>query len=206
MIRIMIEGFALGLSAGIYCLGACLVFFVPYLFVEAKEKVFENAKRVSSFMAGRLIAYIAFALIVGFAGSSYKNIFTARFSHISLVIASLMMLAYSLVHNFRDTKFCSRYVDRFSLMRMPFFLGLFTGLNPCPPFLVGATRLWTLGDIIGGVVLFAAFFAGTSVYIIPLVFVSGLNKTERIRRIGAMVALLSSIWFLCVGISGLIGV
>lgn len=193
----------LGLSAGIYCMGACLVFFMPYLLVEGADKVFENLKKISLFMLGRLIAYIAFALIVSFIGLSYHNLFTAKFSHICLIIASLLMLVYSLAHNFKDSGSCAGLVKSFGLMRMPFFLGLFTGLNPCPPFLVGVARLWTMNDITGGVILFIAFFLGTSVYMIPLVFISYLNKSQRIRRIGLMVALLSSLWFLFVGISGL---
>jgi len=51
--------------------------------------------------------------------------------------------------------------------------------------------------------LFIAFFLGTSSYMIPLVFVSYLNKNERIKQIGIMLALLSSIWFLFTGIAGL---
>ena len=194
----------LGLSAGIYCVGACLVFFMPYLLVEGEQKIFENLRKILSFMLGRLIAYIAFALSMGFIGSAYQNIFTTRFSHISLIVASSLMLIYSLAHNFRDSRSCAPFINRFSLMRIPFFLGLFTGLNPCPPFLVGATRLLTLNNILGGMVLFIAFFLGTSVYMIPLAFVSYLNKNERFKQIGLMVALLSSLWFLSVGISGLI--
>ena len=193
----------LGLSAGIYCVGSCLIFFMPYLLVEGKQKVFENLRKVLSFMMGRFIAYIAFALVMGFLGSTYQSIFTARFSYICLIVASVLMLIYSLSHSFRDSGFCSPLINRFSLMRIPFFLGLFTGLNPCPPFLVGVARLWTLNNIFGGVVLFIAFFLGTSIYMIPLVFVSYFNKSERIKQIGIMVALLSSIWFLFVGITGL---
>jgi sulfite exporter TauE/SafE len=204
MIRIILEGFTLGLSAGIYCVGACFVFFVPYLLVEGKQKIFENLRKIASFMLGRFIAYVAFALIMGFIKSSYQGIFISRFSYICLIAASSLMLAYSLGHNFKDSGFCARLVDRFSLIRIPFVLGLFTGLNPCPPFLVGATRLWTLHSTLGGVILFIAFFAGTSVYMIPLVFVPYLNKSERIKQIGVMTALLSSLWFLSVGIYGLI--
>lgn len=203
MIRIILEGLTLGLSAGIYCVGACLVFFMPYLLVEGRKRVSENAGKISLFMLGRLIAYIAFALIVGFMGSLYRNIFTIRFSNICLIAASLLMLVYSLAHNFKDPGFCAGLVKRFSLIRMPFFLGLLTGLNPCPPFLVGAARLWTLNNILGGVILFIAFFLGTSVYMVPLAFISYLNQGERIRRIGLMVALISSLWFLFVGISAL---
>ena len=166
MIRIFFEGILLGLSTGIYCVGACLVFFMPYLLVEGAGKVSENLKKVSSFMLGRLIAYIAFALIMSFIGMSYQNMFTARFSYICLILASLLMLVYSLTHNFKNSEFCSYIVKGFSMMRVPFFLG-------------------------------------TSVYMIPLVFVSYLNRSERIKHIGLMVALLSSLWFLFVGISGL---
>lgn len=203
MARIIFEGLMLGLSAGIYCVGSCFVFFIPYLLTEGKDRVFENLKKISSFMLGRLIAYIAFGLVVGFLGSSYQNIFTARFSYICLVAASSLMLVYSLSHSFRDWAFCMLFIKRLSLIQMPFFLGLFTGLNPCPPFLVGAARVWTLKDIFGGMVLFIAFFLGTSVYMIPLAFVSYLNKSRRIKEIGLMVALISSLWFLFVGIAGL---
>lgn len=203
MIRIISEGLMLGLSAGIYCMGACLVFFMPYLMVEGARKVSENIKKISSFMLGRFMAYIAFGLVMGFLGSAYRNIFTVRFSNICLIIASSLMLVYSLTRGFGGFKFCAPFIARFSLMRMPFFLGLFTGLNPCPPFLVGAARVWTLNDLPGSVLLFTAFFLGTSVYMIPLIFISYMNKSERIRRIGVMVALLSGFWFLFTGISGL---
>ena len=203
MIRIIFEGLMLGLSAGIYCVGACLVFFMPYLLVEGKQKVFENLKKILSFMLGRLMAYIAFALIMGLIGLSYQSIFTVRFSNICLIVASSLMLIYSLTRKFKNSGFCAGFINRFSLIRMPFFLGIFTGLNPCPPFLVGAARLWTLNDMLGGVILFIAFFLGTSVYMVPLIFVSYLNKSERIKQIGLMIAVLSSLWFLFVGILGL---
>ncbi len=193
----------LGLSAGIYCVGSCLVFFMPYLLVEGKQKAFENLRKVLSFMLGRFIAYIVFALIIGFIGSSYQGFFTSRFSNICLIVAASLMLIYSLSHSFRDSGFCAPFIKHFSLMRIPFFLGLFTGLNPCPPFLVGIARLLTLNNIFGGVVLFIAFFLGTSVYMFPLAFVSYFNRSERIKQIGLMVALLSSLWFLFVGIIGL---
>ncbi len=204
MIQIIFEGLILGLSSGVYCLGTCFVFFMPYLLGEAKHKVFENLKKILSYMVGRLIAYITFALIMGFVGTTYPNIFTVKFSHFSLIAASLLMLIYALTHNFADSRFCNSFLQRFRLTRIPFFLGLFSGLNPCLPFLIGLARLWTLNSMLRGVVLFLAFFLGTSVYMIPLVFVSYLNRIERVKQIGLMVALLSSLWFLFVGISGVI--
>jgi len=204
VIQIILEGLMLGLSTGVYCVGACLVFFMPYLLVEGKHKVFENSRKILLFMSGRLIAYIGFALTIGFIGTNHRDILTARFSHFSLVMASLLMLTYALTNNFQDHKFCKSLLLRFSVMRVPFFLGLFSGLNPCAPFLVGVTRLLTLEGILNGVILFVAFFLGTSVYMVPLVFVSYLNRIERVKQIGSIVALLSGAWFLFIGITGLI--
>jgi sulfite exporter TauE/SafE len=203
VIRIFLEGLALGLSTGAYCLGMCFVFFMPYLCVEGQKNIFENSKKIGLFLLGRLIAYVGFAFVMGFLGVSQHNIFNARLTNLSLVVVSLLMLFYALTHHFSDSGFCKSLLSRSNLARLPFFLGLFSGLNPCLPFLVGLTRLWTLNSILGGVVLFVAFFIGTSVYMIPLIFVSFLNRVERVKQIGLFVALLSSVWFLFVGITGL---
>lgn len=203
MIRIVLEGLVLGLSTGAYCLGMCFVFFMPYLCVEGKQNLFENFKKILLFLAGRLIAYVSFALIMGSLGVSHHDFFSVRLTNLSLVVVSSLMLLYALTHHFGDSGFCKSLLFRFNLTRLPFFLGLFSGLNPCLPFLVGLSRLWTLNSILGGVVLFVAFFIGTSVYMIPLIFVSFLNRLERVRQIGLFVALLSSVWFLFVGITGL---
>jgi sulfite exporter TauE/SafE len=204
MTRIIIEGFALGLSAGIYCAGACLSFFMPYLIAEGEGKLLANMRKISSFLAGRFIAYIAFALIISLIGNAHRDILTAGTSHICLIAASLVMLGYSLAHNFGVHGPCVSSAGRSKLIGVPFFLGLFTGMNPCPPFLVGATRILTLASIPEGCLLFAAFFAGTSVYMLPLVFVPYFARGERIKRIGLMVAFLSGIWFLIAGIMGVV--
>jgi len=205
MMRLVIEGLMLGLSSGVYCAGTCLVFFMPYLLAEGKSDVVENSKKILFFLSGRLLAYIAFAFIMGLLKSASPNIFTAKFSHISLIIVSLLLLVYALINASPDWSLCKLFIRRFNLMRIPFFLGFFTGLNPCLPFIVGVARLLTLNSILGGVVMFIAFFLGTSVYMIPLIFVSYLNRLERLKTIGLILAMLSGIWFLFVGISGLIG-
>ncbi len=203
MIRIIIEGFMLGLSVGFYCVGVCLVFFMPYLLTEGKQKLRENIREILLFMLGRLIAYTGFGLAAGILGETYRDVVSVKVSYWGLTLISLLMLFYALTHNFADTKFCKPFVHRFSLLRIPFFLGIFSGLNPCPPFLVGVVRVFLLHNVVSGVILFVAFFLGTSVYMIPLVFASFLNQSKRIRQIGATIALLSSLWFLFVGISGL---
>ena len=204
MIRIFFEGLLLGLSTGAYCLGTCLVFFTPYLLAEGKQRLRDNLNTVLLFMSGRFISYICFAVLVSLLGAKYRDVFTNRVFYFGLIIVSVLMLTYALSRNFGELKFCRQFLGRFSSARMPFVLGILSGLHPCMPFLAAAARVLILGSIFSGVVLFFAFFIGTSVYMIPMVFVSYLNKAERLKQIGLMMLFLSGIWFLCVGISGVI--
>jgi len=202
--QIILEGLLLGLSTGAYCMGTCMVFFMPYLMAEGKTNIIENTKRVFLFMLGRLVAYLGFALLIGFLGAEFKGAFPARLSHVGLIVVSLMMLVYAVTRNFKESKHCQGIAKTLDSRRIPFILGLLLGLNPCMPFLVGAARVWTLGNVYLGVVLFGAFFLGTSVYVIPLIFVSYLNQSERIRHIGLLMIFIASIYFLIMGVLGLI--
>ena len=130
--RIIIEGLMLGLSTGANCAGSCLVFFMPYLLAEGKPQLWENLKKISLVMLGRLIAYSSFALIMGFLGSEFKHVFTDRLAHLGLIAASLLMLIYVLTHKFSESKFCSYFIRRFNLIRLPFFLGLFSSAFALP--------------------------------------------------------------------------
>lgn len=202
MLNIIIEGLLLGLSTGVACLGVCLVFFMPYLLVEGKQSVVDNLRNILFFMLGRLISYIGFALFMGFLATRHKPM-PARFSYFSLIIISCLMLIYALTQNFRESGFCRRLIRHFSSVRMPFVLGLLLGLSPCVPFLAGVLRIWTLQSVYKSVILFFAFFLGTSVYMIPLIFTSFLNRIERVKRIGLIMAFISGAWFLFEGILGL---
>ena len=67
------EGFFLGLSTGLYCLGACAPVFVPYLLAEGSGGRFQ-ARAVAEFMAGRLAAYLLFAVAVGALGARFQGL------------------------------------------------------------------------------------------------------------------------------------
>jgi sulfite exporter TauE/SafE len=204
MIQAAFEGLLLGLSTGAYCIGTCLVFFMPYLLAEGRKRLFENLQSILSFMLGRLLSYISFALLISFLGMRYRDIFTNKFSYIGLIIVSSLMLIYALTRNFGELKFCQRLLHHFSSRGMPFVLGMLSGLHPCMPFLAGALRLWELKSLLLGLILFLAFFLGTSVYMVPLLFISYLNRIERLKQIGLMMVFLSGLWFLWIGILGVI--
>lgn len=202
MVQVIFEGLLLGLSSGAYCIGTCLVFFIPYI-ISQNEPLNKNIKTVLFFMSGRLVSYVGFAALIGLLGENFSGLIPPKLSHISLITVSLLMLFYAVIQNFKGLKFCRIILPHFDTKRMPFILGVFLGLNPCIPFLAGAVRIWTLHDLFLGIVLFLAFFIGASVYILPLFFAYYLNRIERVRTIGLILTLLCGIWFLFVGITGL---
>lgn len=202
--QIITEGFILGLSTGIYCLSACGPFFVPYLLAEGKGKIKTNLGFILEFMFGRLIAYLLFALVVGFLGTHYRTVIPPKLFSLALIFSSLLLIAYALTKNLPRWRFCGWLTSHFPVTRMPFSLGFLIGFNVCPPFLVGLTRLLELNNIMGGLLFFLSFFLGTSLYMLPLILLGPLATwIERLRSIASLTALLSGIWFLVNGIFAL---
>lgn len=199
--QIIAEGFILGLSTGIYCLGACGPFFVPYLLAEGKGKIKTNLGYILEFMLGRLIAYLLFALVVSFAGTHYRMAVPPKLLSLALIFSSLLLIAYALTKNLPQWRLCNWLTSHFPVSRTPFFLGFLIGFNICPPFIVGLMRLLELSNIMHGVLFFLSFFLGTSVYMLPLILLGPLAAwIERLRFIAGLAAMLSGIWFLINGI------
>lgn len=201
MFQILTEGFSLGISTGFYCLGACMPFFLPYLLTQEDARFKANLKIIVEFLFGRMIAYILFAALISFLGITFKGYIPPKFLAAVLILVSLLMIVYAFVHSMPRLDFCKWVIARSKFFRMPFLLGFLIGLNPCPPFLVGMVRLLMLGSVIKSVILFFAFFLGTSIYTFPLIFVGGFSRIERMRAIGIMMAFIAGFWFLILGIT-----
>ncbi|HID64084.1 MAG TPA: sulfite exporter TauE/SafE family protein, partial [Anaerolineae bacterium] len=118
---------------------------------------------------------------------------------LSLMGLSLLLVLYALAQSLPRPGLC-RFVKGHSA-RMPPVLGFLTGLNPCPPFLLAAARVLKGADPLGGVLLFVAFFAGTSLYMLPLAFVGLLSRYEQIREVARLTAIIVGVVFLLMGIS-----
>jgi hypothetical protein len=57
---------------------------------------------------------------------------------------------------------------------------------------------------LGGVLLFIAFFLGTSLYMLPLTFVGLLSRYEQIREVARLTAIIVGVVFLLMGIGYLL--
>lgn len=193
------QGFLLGLSTGVFCLGYCAPVFVPYVLAEARPQLGMSLGLAGQFLLGRLAAYALFGLAAGYLGVWVGGSLPRWVIALSLMGLSLLLVLYALAQSLPRPGLC-RFVKGHSA-RMPPVLGFLTGLNPCPPFLLAAARVLKGADPLGGVLLFVAFFAGTSLYMLPLAFVGLLSRYEQIREVARLTAIIVGVVFLLMGIS-----
>ena len=196
MSHLIIEGWLLGLSTGPYCLGACVPFMIPYLFAEGRQGWRGNAAILGEFLLGRLLAYVLFGALAGWVSGLLRPHVSQLLAQAALGVTALLMILYAVLKNLPHWPVCSWVVRRLPMVRMPLVLGFLIGINVCPPFLVALARLVQEGSMASGIVFFLGFFAGTSLYAIPLLTVSPLTRLARFQRIGSLSAVLVGAWFL----------
>jgi sulfite exporter TauE/SafE len=197
------DGFFLGLATGSYCAAACLPVAVPFLFAEPLAGPAQNARLVVLFLLGRLAAYVAFGFGVGLIGG-----FAARSAEASLpvwlpasvnALLGLAMLLSGTFRQFPAWKACGWFHGVYGPRRSALFYGFLTGLNVCPPFVTAAARVFGQGGAWQGAAYFLLFFAGTSLYFLPLLGVSFLQKREiMLQGIGRWAMILVGAYFFLV--------
>jgi sulfite exporter TauE/SafE len=197
------DGFLLGLATGSYCAAACLPVAVPFLFSEPLTGPAQNARLVVLFLLGRLLAYVAFGfgvgLIGGFAARSGSAVLPVWLPGAVNAFLGLIMLLSGLFQQFPRWKFCGWFGAVYSPRRGALVYGLLTGLNVCPPFVTAAARVFGQGGAWQGALYFLLFFAGTSLYFLPLLGVSFLQKRElALQGIGRWALILMGAYFLLV--------
>jgi sulfite exporter TauE/SafE len=198
----MWQGFLLGLSTGVFCLGYCAPVLVPYVLAEVRPQLRMNLGLVGQFLLGRLAAYALFGLAAGCLGVWVGGSLPRWVIALSLVVLSSLLILYALAQNLPRPALC-RLMKGHSA-RMPSVLGFLTGINPCPPFLLAAAYVFEGADPLGGVLLFLAFFVGTSLYMLPLAFVGLLSRYEQIREVARLTAVIVGVVFMLMGISYLL--
>lgn len=202
MIRMIAEGWLLGLSTGPYCLGACMPFMIPYLFAEGQSTWGGNLKIIGEFLLGRFLAYLLFGALVGWIGELLQPYLSQRIASAALGATAALMLLYALVKSLPQWTVCAWMSRRLRGISMPVVLGFLIGINVCPPFLIAVARLLQVGGLASGVIFFLGFFAGTSLYTLPLLGVSPLTQQVRFQHIGTLSAILVGSWYLIMAFFG----
>jgi sulfite exporter TauE/SafE len=202
----MLQGFLLGLSTGTTCLAYCAPVLVPYLLGEATS-IRQTAWTLSRFMLGRLLGYLLVAVIAWLAGNSLGMLTERRetlLGSIYILLAALLLWYGTL----QPTAPCAgrSWRDRAAQLAqsrpalVPLLLGLFTGLNLCPPFLLAfaaAVENTTLGD---SLLFFLSFFAGTALFFLPAPLLGACKNIALLKNIGRLAAAVMSVYYFYSGI------
>lgn len=204
MIQALTEGFLLGISMGSYCAMSCAPFLFPYLLASQKRTMTAKLILFTQFLAGRLVAYLLFAVILAWMGITLQHVFTAKVQSVFLIIAACLMVIFSLSRSFPRFSFCSMITHKYSEGGFPFITGFILGLNLCPPFLVGITKALSFQNIFLSVLFFVFLFAGSTIYLLPFPVLSGFLRSALFERLGRYLGFLVGGWFLLQGLMGLL--
>lgn len=200
------EGFFLGLANGTVCVAYCAPVLVPYMLGKG-ENTLENFSTLAKFLLGRLLGYMAFALLAWATNKIIlqNTIYKELILGLAYIILAVFMFFYGIInsHTFCSVKRAKKLLSKLSFVNskiLPIMLGLLTGLNLCPPFLIAFTGAAVSGSILGSMSFFLMFFIATSLYFLPIPFIGMLKHHSELKNIGKMAAVIMSLYYLYMGI------
>jgi len=201
MIKTLIEGIVLGLSTGSICLVTCTPIYLPYLISEDR-KLSKSIFAVLEISAGRFISYLVFGAVAGYTGAQIVSVNRELFTSIAYILLSLY-LVLSAVRTNKKAKSC--HVPKLiKFTKSAFLLGILTGINFCPSFLIALSKAVDLGGALSGMMLFFGFFLGTSAFLLPLAFIGQISKVSKMKLIAQYASILIAVWFTFSGVKGII--
>lgn len=194
------EGLSLGLATGVSCLASCGPVYAAYLFSE-KRTGRQSLLVLLTLNLGRFVAYVCFGAVIGMLGGSLPSGIRIPLSFTGYILFSIFLLVSTLRVN-RKCGGCG--VSRWTKFTgSPFLLGILTGFSICPAFLIALTSAFDAGGALNGALLFAGFFVGTTVYMLPL-SVAGLFTAKKWFTAAARVlAVFVAVYFMVIGARGL---
>jgi hypothetical protein len=200
------ESFILGLSSGSACLVTCGMVMFPYL-MSRPAGVGRIAADLSVFLLTRMLVYFALATLAWFFGQAvFATPFIKNFlPGILYIVFAVLLIWYSIGRN-RKTNCPAAIVTTVNNKRLiPVFLGIVNSLGLCPALLIILTKGATQGTLIQSYTVFLAFFAGSSLWFLPLPLAGKIRKRGIIETVGILATGLAGTIFIIKGITILIG-
>ncbi|HKK41930.1 MAG TPA: sulfite exporter TauE/SafE family protein [Bacteroidales bacterium] len=202
----MAEAFILGLSTGSACLVTCGMVMLPY-FVADSAGIRKAGSGLLLFLATRLFAYLLLSTVAWFFGRAFfVTSFMSRIIPGALyMIFAVMLVVYSIDRG-RKTSCPAGLSAAIKKKRLvPLMLGLVNSIGFCPALFILVTRSATQGTLAGNYLAFTAFFAGSSIWFLPLPLAGKLKGKEVIRTVGILATGLAGVIFMIKGITNIIG-
>jgi sulfite exporter TauE/SafE len=201
----VIQGFILGLANGVTCTLSCAPVLLPFLVGEGYGWR-RNALAIARFLFGRLAGYLLFGVLAWAGGSLVTG--HPAVQGLGFGLATVILAAMLMVYGFRPPRapcaaggpVAQRLEKWVHPALLPILFGFLTGVNLCAPFLLALTQAIATGTLIGSVLFFLAFFAGTSVYMVPLGFSSLLWRWPAVQIVGRLAAGVVGAFYLYKGV------
>lgn len=172
MTETLLKGFMLGISTGPACMAACFPVLLPVVIgglevIQPRARSWYSWRIVGNFLCGRAIAYALLGLMVGWLGHRLGGT-GFMLALAASIIMSLLMIAYGLGAPIAHLRTCHHVVRFAGKKHLPVLLGFLTGFNMCPPLLL-AMSVCLSGEqsAVSGGAFFLAFFAASSLYMLP---------------------------------------
>jgi hypothetical protein len=202
----LIDSFILGLSSGSACLVTCGMVMFPYLMAGAAG-VKRIAMDLSVFLITRLFIYFILASAAWYFGQSLfsSQLLRNYLPGILYIVFAVMLIWYSIKKN-RNKECPAVIVTKIDNRKLiPLFLGIVNSLGLCPALLLILTKSSTQGTIMQSWLAFLAFFAGSSLWFLPLPLAGKIRKKQVIEKIGIFATGIAGTIFIIKGIIILIG-
>jgi len=202
----MTDSLILGLSSGSACLATCGIVMFPYL-MAGSAGIKRIATDLSFFLVTRLFVYIILATVSWLFGQAvFTNPVIRNIVPGALYIVFAVMLVWYSISNNRTVDCPAKIVAAVNNKRIvPVFLGIVSSIGFCPALLIILTKGATQGTLAQSYLAFFAFFAGSSVWFLPLPLAGKIRKKEVLKTIGILATGLAGIIFMIKGLTILIG-
>jgi hypothetical protein len=82
---------------------------------------------------------------------------------------------------------------------LPLGMGFLAGLKICPPLLLAFTDATGAGTLAGSLLVFLTFFAGTSVFFLPMVLVGAFRRVAELKIVAKFAAVIVSLYYFYLG-------
>ncbi|MBP2645118.1 MAG: hypothetical protein H6Q75_558 [Firmicutes bacterium] len=200
------QGFFLGLSTGAVCLAYCAPALVPYLLGEGKG-IRSTSLLCASFLGGRLLGYLMFGIVAWGLNRMIVSQIALKDGFIGVVylVLAVTMAWYGLINT--HTSCAGRSIGGLSArligkrpQAIALSLGVLTGLNLCPPFLLALTNASEFNQLSQSMLFFFEFFLGTSLYFLPVPLVGTVNNRPAFRVVGKLAAVVMAVYYLYTGL------
>ncbi len=198
------EAIALGVSSGLACVVSCGPVLLPWLASE-RRPLRPTSLLLAGFLAGRLVGYLAFAVVAWafglvLAGSGRAGSVAFAVAHLAL---AALLLVFVVSARARGASACASSAPVRLARRLrwlaPAALGLLTGVSPCPPFVAAGLRAAERESLAGSLAFFVLFFVGTSIWFAPFTAVAGLRRMEAVATVARLATVIIAAYYGYIG-------